>query len=171
MVATALQRQFVPANVDPADFGQLEPLYQRLLDQPINSVDDLEKWLADMSELTAVVDEYGSRRYIDKSCHTEDAQIEARFLHFIENVEPKIKPLFFRLQKKFMDSPLRGQLKGHRLSILVRKWQADVEIFRAENVALETDVTNLVNEYDKISGKMMVDFRGGHYTMQQMARF
>jgi len=171
MTATALPRRFVPAEIDPSDFGQLEPLYQKLLDQPVASVAELEKWMADISELTAVVDEFGSRRYIDKSCHTEDAEVEKRFLHFIEHVEPRIKPLFFQLQKKFMDSPLRAQLSGERLSILSRKWQADVEIFRAENVALETEVTKLVNEYDKISGKMMVDFRGVQYTMQQMARF
>ncbi|HUB25792.1 MAG TPA: M3 family oligoendopeptidase, partial [Tepidisphaeraceae bacterium] len=168
---SALPRHFVPATVDPADFGQLEPLYQRLLDTPVHSAAELEKWLADLSELTAVVDEYGSRRYIDKSCHTEDSDVEKRFLHFIENVEPKIKPLFFELQKKFVESPHRSGLTDRRFALLTRKWRADVEIFRAENVPLETDVTKLVNEYDKICGRMMVEFRGTQYTMQQMARF
>jgi oligoendopeptidase F len=171
MTATASQRRFVPAGIDPADFSQLEPLYRRLLDQPVSTAAELEQWLSDFSELTSVVDEYGSRRYIDKSCHTEDAQIEQRYLHFVENVEPKIKPLYFQLQKKFLDSPARSSLTGKWYSILQRKWQADVEVFREANVLLETEVTKIVNEYDKISGKMMVNFRGGEYTIQQMARF
>jgi len=171
MVATVAPRSFVPANIDPADAAQLEPLYQRLLDRPIASTAELERWLADVSELSAVVDEYGSRRYIDKSCHTDDAEIEKRFLHFIENVEPKIKPLFFLLQKKFLDCPERSGLTGTRMAVLLRKWKADVEIYRAENVPLETQVTKTINEYDKLCGKMMVNFRGQDYTMQQMARF
>ena len=73
MSATATpQRQFVPAKIDFADFAQIQPLYAELLSRPITKTTDLEKWLLAFSELTAAVDEFGSRRYIDKSCHTDD---------------------------------------------------------------------------------------------------
>src|SRR5581483_6018467 len=91
--SSAAARRFVPANIDCADFAQLEPLYKSLLDRSLGSTRDVEQFLADFSELTAAVDEYGSRRYIDKSCHTDDPEIERRFMHFVENVEPQIKPL------------------------------------------------------------------------------
>ena len=132
---------------------------------------ELEEWLADFSELSAVVDEYGSRRYIDKSCHTDDSGIEAAYLHFVERIEPKIKPLHFQLQKKFLSSPALPQLPGARYQMLSRKWGADVEIFRDANVPLETEVTKLNNDYDKICGAMMISFRGHEYTPQQLARF
>lgn len=90
--ASNTARRFVRANVDPADFAQLEPLYKSLLDRPLDSTRDVEQFLLDFSELSAAVDEYGSRRYIDKSCHTDDPEIERRFMHFVENVEPRIKP-------------------------------------------------------------------------------
>jgi oligoendopeptidase F len=170
MVATAA-RTFVPPSASPADFSQLEPLYLQLLDRPLTSVAEIETFLRDFSELSAVVDEYGSRRYIDKSCHTDDKSIEDAFLQFVEQVEPKIKPLYFRLQKKLLDSPAVDQLTGERYHILIRQWRADVELFREENVAIETDVTKTVNEYDKINGAIMVIFRGKEYTPQQMARF
>src|SRR5262245_1168952 len=73
VVAAAPVRKFVPQSLNPAEFEQLEPLYKQLLGRSINSVQELEQWLADASELSAAVDEYGSRRYIDKSCHTDDA--------------------------------------------------------------------------------------------------
>src|SRR4051794_21428033 len=83
MVATAppspsssFPRSFVPAVFDPSDWGQAEPLYRALLGREIGSPGELEKWLRDFSELDSVMDEYESRRYIDKSCHTEDAEIE-----------------------------------------------------------------------------------------------
>ncbi|HTW94817.1 MAG TPA: M3 family oligoendopeptidase [Tepidisphaeraceae bacterium] len=173
MTATSIepQRSFVPADLDLANADALEALYRRLLDRPIHNSAELEGWLADFSELTAAVDEYGSRRYIDKSCHTEDAEIEKRFLHFVENVEPRTKPLFFALQQKFLESPYRAALKGRRFEMLDRNWRADVDVFRDQNVPIETEVTKIVNEYDKIFGRMMVEFRGGQYTMQQMSRF
>ncbi|HEV7299168.1 MAG TPA: M3 family oligoendopeptidase [Tepidisphaeraceae bacterium] len=171
VAAVAPVRTFVPNNVDPSDFAQLEPLYQKLLARDLLTAAEAERWLAEFSELTAVIDEYGSRRYIDKSCHTDNADYEKRYMQFVEEVEPKIKPLYFKLQKKFLESVGAKQLQGERYAILTRKWKADVELFRDENVPLETDVTKTVNEYDKISGAMMVQFRGKDYTMQQLARF
>ncbi|HEY8751656.1 MAG TPA: M3 family oligoendopeptidase [Tepidisphaeraceae bacterium] len=171
MVVTTWQRRFVPTEIDLADFSNLEPLYQALLQRPLETAAQAEQWLADYSELTAAVDEYGNRRYIDKSCHTDDPAIEKAFMQFVEEIEPRIKPLAFQLQKRFLESPAATQLTGPRYAILVRKWKADVELFRDENVPLETEVTKVNNEYDKISGAMMVEFRGKEYTLQQLARF
>ena len=166
-------RRFVPADIDLADVTRIEPLYRALLDRPLDTPEQLEAWLADASELTAAVDEYGSRRYIAKSCHTDDTAIERAYLHFVENVDPKLKPLFFELQKRFLASPARAALvaRDRRYAMLERKWQAEVEIFRPQNVPLDTELTKLNNEYDKVTGDQMVTFRGREYTPQQIARF
>jgi oligoendopeptidase F len=171
MIANAPPRKFVPAEINVADFSQLQPLYEQLLARPLTTVAEAEKWLADLSELSSVVDEYSSRRYIDKTCHSDDPAIERRYLQFIEEIEPKVKPLFFRLQQKFVSSATSSQLTGTKYSVLLRKWKADIEIFREQNVPLETEVARLNNEYDKIGGAMTVMFRGAEYTLEQMARF
>ena len=171
MLATAPNRSFVPPDLDVSDFSRIEPLYQQLLSRPLQGAAEGEQWLNDFSELSSVIDEYGSRRYIDKSCHTDDSQIERRYLRFVEQIEPKTKPLDFRLKKKFLASPARHQLMGQRYAMLIRLWSAEVEVFRDQNVPLETEVTKLNNDYDKICGAMMVDFRGKQYTLQQLARF
>ena len=169
-----IQRKYVPAEFDAADVAQIEPLYKELQERAIASAAELEKWLLDLSETAAVIDEYGARRYIDKSCHTDDAEIEKRYMHFIEAVEPRLKPIFFALQKKYLASPHRKKLMGKdskRFFVLDRSWKTDVELFRDENVPLETQVTKQVSQYDKICGAMMVDFEGKQLTMQQMAKF
>lgn len=171
MPATAAYaRRFVPTEFDPADWSQADPLYRALLDRPLNSPADLERWLADFSELTSVIDEYGNRRYIDKSCHTNDREIERRYMQYVEEIEPKVKPLHFELQKKYLASPHAASLADRKYVILAKKWRADVEIFREENVALETEVTKLVTEYDKICGDMVVNFRGQELTLPQLVR-
>ena len=171
MVDAPPKRTFVPQDLDVSDVAQVEPLFNALLERPVDTPQRLEGWLADLSELFCVFDEYGSRRYIDKSCHTDDPQIEGVYLHFVENVEPRIKPLVFRLQKKFLDSPARAQLTDRRFRMLERLWGPEVELFRDENVPLQTQVTKLNNEYDKTMGAMVVSFRGRDYTLQQLARF
>jgi oligoendopeptidase F len=170
---TAPKRSFVPQNLDVAEWAQIAPLGEALLKREVRSAAELEKWLLDFSELNSVIDEYGTRRYIDKSCHTEDPEIEKRFLHFVENIEPKFKPLADKLQRKFLDSPFRAELekRDKRYHILARHWQADADIYRDENVPLETEITKIVTDYDKVCGAMMVNFRGKEYTQQQLARF
>lgn len=173
MVATVPKRSFVPTDLRVTDFAQIEPLYQQLLDRTINSPDELIKWLYDFSELSSVVDENGSRRYISKSCHTDDAAIEKDYLYFVEEIDPKIKPIYFTLQQKFLTSPHRAAVdaKEPRYALLSKKWHADVDIFRDENVPLETELAKLNNEYDKTCGAMTVEFRGKEYTLQQLGRF
>jgi oligoendopeptidase F len=164
-------RIFVPATFDATDVSQIQSLSQSLLDRPIDSPAALENWLADVSELTSVIDEFGTRRFIEKSCNTEDPSIEKAFLFYAEQIEPKFKPLSFAFQKKFLASPHRSALTGTRYQMLTRKWQADVEIFRDENVPLDVEITKLVNEYDKISAAMTVQFHGKEQTLQQLARY
>jgi oligoendopeptidase F len=173
MTATAEKprRRFVPADLDIADVASLTPIYQQLLDRPIATAAELRHWLEDVSELFAAVDEFGNRRFIDKSCHTDDAEIEKRFLHFIEQVEPAVKPLFFALQKKFVEHPAASELDSPGDAILMRNWLTEVRLFRDENVALETQSAKLVNEYDKLFGAMTVEFGGKKCTLQQLAKF
>lgn len=164
-------RRFVPARFDAGNFEQIHPLTQELLDRPIENLADLECWLLDFSELSAVLDEYYNRRYIDKTCHTDDEQIQRAFLHFVEIVEPQYKPVEFALKKRFVDSPHRAALAGPRYAMLSRNWEAETSLFRDKNVPLETQVTKTANEYDRICGAMTVSFRGQTLTMPQMGRF
>ena len=166
-------RTFVPEQIDLADVTRLEPLYRTLLDRPVGTVDEVDALLADYSELTAAVDEVGSRRYIEVSRHTEDKAVEARFMAFVERVEPVVKPLNFELQRKVLSSPAvdawAGGDKGRTL--LLKKWRADVDLFRPENVAIETDVTRRVNDWEKINGAMTVEFDGRERTLPQLTKY
>src|SRR5690606_7394067 len=75
------------------------------------------------------------------------------------------------LQRKLLESPHRSALDAQRYSLLLRHWQAEVELFRPENVPIQAELTKLASRYDKIIGAMTVQFRGESYTLQQLARF
>src|SRR5262245_22428218 len=105
-------RRFVPQQIDFGDWTEVEPLFGQLEARisKCNSAAELEYWLVDWSELSAALDEDGNRRYIAMSCHTDNPDAEKAYLHFVENIEPQLKPRQFQLEKSFIAHPQRSQL-------------------------------------------------------------
>ncbi len=164
-------RTFVPADLDPAVWDDLEPLFQTLHDRELDTSEALERWLTDYSELSAVVSEAGARRNIDHACHTDDDAIEKAYLHWVEQISPKLKPWGNRLQQKYLDAPALAELDPGRYDILTREWHAAASLFREANVPLQTRVTKLNSAYDKLIGDMLVEYDGKTQTLQQLARY
>jgi len=165
------QRTFVPADLNPAEWDQLRPLYDALLERDLGDGVAMEAWLADYSELSAAVGEYGSLRNIDYACHTDAADIEKAYMHWVENIAPKLSPLYNQLREKYLASPGLADLDQDRYGILTREWKASSSLFREANVPLATRVTKLNSDYDKLIGEMQVEFDGKTQTLQQMARY
>jgi oligoendopeptidase F len=162
---------FVPENFDPSDFANIEPLGKKLLEQPATTAAEAATWIENASELFAVIWEYGTRKHIDNACFTEDEEKEKAFLHFIQEVQPKIEPMMFELKKKVLADGGIDQLKAPGTAVMKREWTSDVELFRKENVQLEVQDEELSTEYGKISGAMTVEFDGETKTLQQMAPY
>src|SRR5208283_4905234 len=123
------------------------------------------------SELNAAIDEESSMRYIAMTCHTDNAEAEKAYLHFIEHVDPRLKPRQFKLAQTYVKHPLRAQLPQLRFQVFDRDTQVQVELFREENVPLETEEARLSQQYQKLSGSLTVQFRGEEKTLVQMARY
>ena len=94
--------------IDLGDWPQIAPLFDGLESRAAQSrsAAELEHWLLDWSELNAALDEESSRRYIAMTCHTDNADAEKAYLHFVENVEPQLKPRQFALEKIYVAHPL-----------------------------------------------------------------
>jgi len=165
-------RQFVPAKVDLGSWEQVKPLFETLEAriQSCAGAQALEQWLIDWGELSAALDEESSRRYIAMTCHTDNPQAESVFLQFVEQIEPQTKPCQFRLEKLYLGHPARGSLPADRYTMLDRQARVHVELFRDENVPLETEETKLGQQYQKLSGSLTVSFRGEEKTLVQMGR-
>jgi oligoendopeptidase F len=180
-------RTFVPQTLDLGDWPQIAPLFDRLETRAAQcqSAAGLERWLFDWSELTAALDEESSRRYIAMTCHTDNAEAEKAYLHFVENVEPQLKPRQFALEIIYIHR--RGELhepqtennngtrracpSENRYFVFDRDVKNHVELFRPENVALETEDAKLCQQYQKLSGSLTVNFRGEEKTLVQMGRY
>ena len=170
-MTTMMMTDFVPADIDATNWDNLQPYYQQLLDREFKCSGCLEQFLLDRSELDAAASEAGSNLYITMTCNTEDKNAKNAFLSFVENVEPELKKFGFELNKKVVSSQHIESLDKDRFRVLVRDWCADVEIFRDENVPLQTEDTKLGQEYAELCGAMMVNFDGEERTMPQMGMY
>jgi oligoendopeptidase F len=166
-------RRFVPAEADLGDWKQIAPLFDRLEADiaTCQSAADLERWVIDWGELSAALDEESARRYIAMTCHTDNAQAEKDYLHFVEQIDPQTKPRQFRLEKLYLGHPGREQLPRARFEVFDRNVRVAVELFREENVPLETEEAKLGQQYQKLAGALTVQFRGEEKTLVQMGRF
>ena len=166
-------RKFIPQSIDLGDWSQIAPLFDQLESRAPNcrTAADLERWLLDWSELNAALDEESSRRYIAMTCHTDNPEAEKGYLHFIEKIEPQLKPRQFALEKIYVAHPLRSELPKQRFQVFDRDAKNHVELFRPENVSLETEEAKLCQQYQKLSGSLTVPFRGEEKTLVQMSRY
>jgi oligoendopeptidase F len=55
--------------------------------------------------------------------------------------------------------------------VFIRDVQNHVELFRPENVALETEEAKIGQQYQKLSGALTVQFRGEEKTLVAMGKF
>ncbi len=165
-------RKFVPDTIDPGDWSALSPLFDLLAARAASctTAAELEQWLLDGGELTSAIDEERARRYIAMTCHTDDPGAERMYLSFVETVEPGLKPRLFELAKLYLAHPMRGALPADRYSVFDRNTRQQVELFRDENVPLETEEAVLSQQYQKLSGSLTVTFRGEEKTLVQMGR-
>ncbi|MGI8587083.1 MAG: M3 family oligoendopeptidase [Chloroflexia bacterium] len=163
-------RRFVPADLDANDIPAVAELYRSLEARPLLDAAAVEAWIKDWDELNAVVAEAYDRAYVAMTCDTTDEGAEARYMRIVEDLLPLWERSRFALQRKLLDTPSHEALPPD-YGLFLREARARVELFREENVPLITEAQKLEQEYGKITGAEMVDFRGEPRTMQQMAVF
>ena len=163
-------RRFARDLTDPGDWAVLEPLFEELAGQiqAVQQPEEIEAWLLRLSELDAILDEELARRYIAMTCQTDDAEREQTYLHYIENILPRVKPWHERLGRVYLERPARLQADRHWLEVHDRALENQVRLFREKNIPLQTEESKLSTDYQKICGAMTVQWRGDEKTLQQM---
>ena len=164
-------RHFVPKEFMVTDWQNLEPYFKDLLERNIDSKERLEKWLHDLSELEAVVSEDACWRQIKMTCDTEDKTLEAAFNFYCIELQPNIQPYADALNKKLVNHPLTKELDTKQYFTYLRSVRKSIELFREENIPLQSELAVMQQQFGVISAKMTVKINGEEYTLQQAAKF
>jgi oligoendopeptidase F len=149
----------------------LEPIYKELLARPINSVEELEQWLKDGSELQAALEEDFAWRYIRMTCDTTSEELLEKFQYFATEIEPKTAPYNHDLNKKLVESEYVDQLNEEKFYIMLRAVKKSLELFREDNIPLQTEIQVEQQKYQSITGAMSVHIGEKEYTLEQASVF
>ncbi|HWD87737.1 MAG TPA: M3 family oligoendopeptidase [Mucilaginibacter sp.] len=161
-------RKYILANLE-INWENLEPLFKELTERPVNSVEELEQWLRDRSELEAALEEDFAWRYIRMTCDTANAELLQNFQYFATEIEPKIAPYSNELNKKLVTSGFADQLPDDKYFIYLRGVKRALELFREENIPILTEIQVEQQKYQSITGSMSVKIDGQEFTLEQAA--
>jgi oligoendopeptidase F len=164
----AYPRDFVPDSLDLGDWEAQRPLWEELKTRELPDLAALRKWIADWSEISDAVGEESARRYINMTCYTQDKEIEAAYLHFVEKIDPELAPVGDALNRKLLAHPDVSKLPEDHAKWL-RSVQVGVDLFREENIPLYTELAKLSQTYQKITGDMTVEWEGETKTLSQLS--
>ena len=170
MIITKKTRTYIPQDL-AITWESLEPIFTELQNRQITSVEELEQWLKDRSELEAALEEDFAWRYIKMSCDTANEELVKNFQYFAEEIEPKISPLSNELNKKFVESPFMDDLDKEKFFVYSRAIKKALEIYREENIELFTQLQVKQQKYQGITGAMSVEINGQEYTLEQASIF
>jgi oligoendopeptidase F len=166
-----IERHFLPKDFVVDTWEGLEPYYKNLSERELNSKQDLEQWLRDMSELEAIVGEDAAWRQIRMTCDTENKALEQAFAYFMMQIQPKIQPIADQLNKKLVENPYTKELDQKEFFTYLRTVKKNIELFREDNIPIQAELSVMQQQFGVISGKMTVEVNGQEYTLQQAAKF
>jgi oligoendopeptidase F len=164
-------RVFLPENFIISDWNSISAYFEDLSQRTLHTAADMEKWLKDMSELEAVISEDVSWRHIRMTCNTEDKKLQDNFTYFMMEIQPKIQPYADLLNRKLIDSPLTAALDKKKYFTYLRSVKKSIDLFREENIPIQSELSVLGQQYGSISGKMTVTVKDQEYTLQQAMKF
>jgi oligoendopeptidase F len=155
-----ISHQYYKELIDLKDVGGLETQIRSLLDTPIESLSDLEKWLKDEQNLTIKIAEAMTGHQVDFYRNTEDAEIKSTYLHDQQVVQPLLMKYEAKLNEKCCESPYFHQLDDKRYGLMRRVRESKVKLFKEENIPLMVKEQELSTKYSEIMGGLTVEWDG-----------
>jgi len=152
------------SDINPLDWSTVQPHVDVLLATEL-SRDNTESWLQRWSDLTAILSETRSQINRDVSENTADEEAEKRFLLFVEQIMPQARIADQALKKKLL--AFEDYTPQADAGMMMKRFRTEASIFREENVPLQSELTKLGNEYEKLVGGMTIEWEGKEETMPQ----
>lgn len=170
MSIRAIDTSFIPARFVVTTFDSVASYFSTLQQRAVSTAAELERWILDRSELEAVCSERKASLYIGMTCDTEKKEIQEEYARFVTQVQPELSKAFFELDKRQADLSTRIALP-ERYEVLTRSVKASVDLFREENVPVESELAQLGQRYEQVIGAMTVHFEGQERTLPAMSKF
>lgn len=166
-IPTRPARRFIGEEMNLRSWSDVRPVYDDLLNRPLNNADDLRQWLTDRSELESYLSENFAWRYIRMTCDTANEDLVNRLNFFIAEIQPQMSEYGNQLDLKAVNSPFLNQLTDEGFEVMVRGMKKAIDIYRDENIPLQTEIQTEERKYGAIAGAMTVNIDGREMTLPE----
>ncbi|HRH34438.1 MAG TPA: M3 family oligoendopeptidase [Catalimonadaceae bacterium] len=163
--------RFIPSDLTISNWEDIERFFEKLQNRNLDGKESLWQWLLDRSELGAVLEEDLAWRYIRMTCNTQDKEAAEQYSHFIETIEPQASIRSNLLDVKMVECPAISDLDFPGSALYIKHIRKDIEIFRKENVPLQTEVQTRSQRYATLIGAMNIDWEGQSLPLPKAAVF
>jgi len=164
-------RRFFPKDLDITDWGKVENVLKKLESQKIESTVELIEFMEKISELSSIMSEEMAWRYITMTRFADDEENQKKFNDFYQNIISRAKPYNFKFNQKFYNNPYRKELSEEEYGHLNRIISNEIELFREENIPLQSQEKELANKYGAAFSKLTVNYKGEEKTLSQLSPF
>ncbi|MGQ9863421.1 MAG: M3 family oligoendopeptidase [Bacteroidia bacterium] len=171
MEYTQTARQFLPATLSITSWEAIEPYIQELIQRPWHNFSDFYKWLRDLNELELVMSEEGGWRFINFTRNTTDPDTQKAYTYYIEHIQPRLMEYRYELYQRYWASSWRTLLPYEDFETFDRQIQNYVELYRPENVAIETQTELLGQKYNQLMSQLTVEIEGKKLTLPQASLY
>lgn len=161
----------IPPGQTPDSVDVIEPIVASLLAMPVETRPELEAFLKASNTFESWTGEHLSLAQLATQTNTADEEAQQRWMKIVQQVMPKLMDMEEKLGLKLLDSPVVDTLEGTPYAPYLKQIRRRVELFRKENLELESQERDFENQYNLISGGWQTHFRGESYTKSQMSRF
>ena len=162
------QCQFLPADFTVTQWEDIQPYYDQLLERVLSSPDALRQWFIDRSMLEEALAEDMGWRYIRMTCDTTNDTYRERYDYYVKEILPKIAPINHMLNQKAVACPHAQVLQREEgFDILLRCIERSLQVYRPENIPIQTRTQLKAHEYSALASAMTVVIDGQEVTLQQ----
>lgn len=152
-----------PEVFTDATWGDIAPYYESLAQRPLDN-DNVEEWLQEWSTLDELVFEASSLSSVAYTTNTADSDAEAAHLRFSSEINPRLKEQNVLLGKRLIELGFSRD----DLTTMLRRFENQIDLYRDENLPLQSEIAKLNARYQKITGGMTVDWDGDEKTLPQL---
>ena len=152
-------------EIDPLDWSTVQPHVDRLLDAELTPT-AVHAWMQDWSDLFAVLNETEIQIYREITENTADKEADARFKHFVQVIHPEQAKAEQALKEKLLS--VEDYEPTPETALIFQRFQAEADLFRDENIPIQTKLALLGKQYDEITGGLSFEWEGESKTIPEV---
>jgi len=144
-------------------WSNFAPRFESLLAFDL-SPENVHVWLKNWSDFSEELDEIGSKLYVAKTVNTADESADGNYKFYVDEIYPNLAAAQNDLKEKLLASGIEPE----GFEIPLRNMRAESELFREENLPLQSEEMKLDIQYGDTVGAQTVVWEGEELTLSRL---